>query len=168
VSVLCCVGFADARSASPHRADALGDCEARGGGEGAGGQAGASGGSVRQDSGATPAPGAVVAAAVRACTPAYGGSLLLRVCAQESTGITTIDEMVSAFVTSEDRNYAVLTMINDLNQVRSRDSTISPTCDRCCMPPDPTAHSQTGVRHRQPWHSCSTALLSRRPAGRYQ
>jgi hypothetical protein len=37
--------------------------------------------------------------------------------AQESTGITTIDEMVAAFVTSEDRNYAVLTMINDLNQV---------------------------------------------------
>jgi len=42
---------------------------------------------------------------------------------QESTGITTIDEMVTAFVTSEDRNYAVLTMINDLNQVRA-----GPTC----------------------------------------
>lgn len=40
--------------------------------------------------------------------------------AQESTGITTIDEMVTAFVTAEDRNYAILTMINDLNQVRWR------------------------------------------------
>jgi hypothetical protein len=37
---------------------------------------------------------------------------------QESTGISTIDEMVNAFVQTEDRNYAILTMINDLNRVR--------------------------------------------------
>ena len=38
---------------------------------------------------------------------------------QESTGIATIDEMVAAFVATEDRNYAILTMINDLNRVRA-------------------------------------------------
>ncbi len=35
---------------------------------------------------------------------------------QEETGIGSIEEMVSAFVSTEDRNYAVLTMINDLNR----------------------------------------------------
>lgn len=35
---------------------------------------------------------------------------------QEETGIQTIDEMVTAFVQTEDRNYSVLMMINDLNR----------------------------------------------------
>ena len=35
---------------------------------------------------------------------------------QEETGIGSIEEMVTAFVSTEDRNYSVLTMVNDLNQ----------------------------------------------------
>jgi hypothetical protein len=35
---------------------------------------------------------------------------------QAETGIGSIEEMVSAFVSTEDRNYAVLTMVNDLNR----------------------------------------------------
>jgi len=35
---------------------------------------------------------------------------------QESTGIQSIDDMVASFVAAEDRNYALLTMINDLNR----------------------------------------------------
>lgn len=35
---------------------------------------------------------------------------------QEETGIRTIDEMVTEFVSSEDQNFSLITMINELNQ----------------------------------------------------
>lgn len=35
---------------------------------------------------------------------------------QEATGIASIEEMVAAFVAAEDRNYALLSMINDCNK----------------------------------------------------
>jgi len=59
--------------------------------------------------------------AVLATTHQYGPastppSSLCTFChVQESTGIETIDEMVASFVSAEDRNYALLQMINDLN-----------------------------------------------------